>query len=51
MGPMWLFYSGRRLVIRDVYIFRRLTGSQQTPGFWGVTVMLDRGGRELHHWS
>ena len=24
-------------MIRDVWVFRRLTGIQRTPGFWGVT--------------
>ena len=37
MSPRGYFYSGMRLVIRDVYIFRRLTGSQRTLGKWGVT--------------
>ena len=38
MGPRGHFYSGMCLVIRDVQIFRGLTGSQRTPGFWGVTA-------------
>ena len=37
MGPRGHFYSGMSLAIRDKQVFRRLTGSQRTPGFWGVT--------------
>ena len=37
MGPSGHFYSCVCLVIRDAQIFRRLTGSQRTPRFWGVT--------------
>ena len=28
-----------RRVTRHPLVFRRLTGSQQTPGFWGVTYI------------
>ena len=27
-------------VIRHSRVFRRLTGSQRTPGIWGVTIFL-----------
>ena len=27
-------------VTRPPLVFRRLTGSQRTPGFWGVTVAM-----------
>ena len=37
MGPSGHFHSGMGLVIRDVYIFSKLTGIQRTPRFWGVT--------------
>ena len=37
MGPRGHFYSGMSLAIRDKLVFLRLTGSQWTPGFWGVT--------------
>ena len=37
MGPSGHFYSGMSLTIRDILIFRRLTGSQRTPRIWGVT--------------
>ena len=30
-----------RRVTRPPLVFRRLTGSQRTPGFWGVTIYLD----------
>ena len=36
MGPRGHFYSGMSLAIRDIWIFRGLTGSQRTLGFWGV---------------
>ena len=29
-----------RWVTRHPLVFRRLTGSQRTPGFWGVTCIL-----------
>ena len=29
-----------RRVTRPPLVFRRLTGSQRTPGFWGVTSVL-----------
>ena len=29
-----------RRVTRHPLVFRRLTGSQRTPGFWGVTFIL-----------
>ena len=29
-----------RRVTRHPLVFRGLTGSQQTPGFWGVTVLV-----------
>ena len=38
MGRRGHFYSGMSLAIRDKQVFRGLTGSQRTPGFWGVTV-------------
>ena len=41
MGPRGHFYLGMSLAIRDIYIFRWLIGSQQTPGFWGVTENRD----------
>ena len=31
------FLKWRRLT-RHPLVFRRLTGSQRTPGFWGVTI-------------
>ena len=31
------FLKGRR-VTRPPLVFRGLTGSQRTPGFWGVTI-------------
>ena len=31
-------------VTQHLRVFRGLTGSQQTPGFWGVTII-------LHPWS
>ena len=37
MDPSGHFYLGVCLLIRNVYIFRRLTGSQRTPWIWGVT--------------
>ena len=30
-----------RRVTRHPLVFRRLTGSQRTPGFWGVTISVD----------
>ena len=35
--PMWKFYSGMSLAVRDKQVFSGLTGSQQTPRVWGVT--------------
>ena len=29
-------------VTRHLRVFRRLTGCQRTPGFWGVTIGVDR---------
>ena len=29
-----------RRVTRHPLVFRRLTGSQRTPGFWGVTIII-----------
>ena len=29
-----------RRVTRHPLVFRRLTGSQRTPGFWGVTMLV-----------
>ena len=29
-----------RRVARHPLVFRRLTGSQRTPGFWGVTLVI-----------
>ena len=31
-----------RRVTRPPLVFRRLTGSQRTPGFWGVTVYVSK---------
>ena len=53
-GFMQVFYLGRapstketlpdflkwRRVTRHPLVFRRLTGSQRTPGFWGVINLL-----------
>ena len=39
-GPMWLFYSSVCLVTRDILIFRRLKGTQRTPGF-GASLSID----------
>ena len=36
--PMWQFYSGMSLEVRDKQVFRGLTGSQRTPRVWGVIV-------------
>ena len=33
-----------RRVTRPPLVFRRLTGSQRTPGFWGVTAVARLGG-------
>ena len=38
MGPRGHFYSDMSLAIRDKQVFRGLTGSQRTPGFWGATI-------------
>ena len=35
-----------RRVTRPPLVFRRLTGSQRTPGFWGVTCFRGGGGDE-----
>ena len=32
-----------RRVTRHPLVFRRLTGSQRTPGFWGVIIQVDVG--------
>ena len=32
-----------RRVTRHPLVFRGLTGSQRTPGFWGVTIFLRKG--------
>ena len=33
-----------RRVTRPPFVFRRLTGSQRTPGFWGVTAWYQSSG-------
>ena len=33
-----------RRVTRPPLVFRGLTGSQRTPGFWGVTTLIQKSG-------